>query len=351
MSEDQVREAIRQTGDSCLALGSKFTARLCNIMASRLSRDNAVGAAVLNWQGDASNSGDVLAMRLAGALHAIVLVGMDEDLARIYPPNPMQVDDDDFWKIIASSMTTHSENIIERLQFAPQTNEVRRSVAIYAGLMALTREYEMPLVLSELGASAGLNLLCDQYEYQFASTRCGKSNSSVLLSPQLLGEIPDIANVQISERQGCDLNPLDIASDDDMNRLRSYLWPDQIERIERTGNAIDIGRSMFTRELVEKCDACKWLSKRLEQKHDGHVHVIFHSIAWQYFPANIQERCQKLIQDAGEYTQSNAPIAWLAIEADGGKGAAIRLKTWPGNMVKSLGRMDFHGRWLDWNVQ
>lgn len=287
-------------------------------------------------------------MRLAGALHAIVIAGADEDLARIYPPDPKQVDDDELWSILSATLKTHSHHIIERLKFAPQTNEIRRSTAIYASLMSVTRMFGMPLVISELGASAGLNLLCDQYRYEFASVRCGNLRSPVSLSPEILGNIPETANVRISERLGCDLNPLDIKSDENMIRLRSYIWPDQADRLERTNRAIEIGRSMTTHELVEQSDAYVWLSKRLQQAHEGHVHVIFHSIAWQYFPVEVQERCTGLIEDAGETADPTSPIAWLAIEADGGDGAAVHLTTWPGNLQRTLGRMDFHGRWLNW---
>jgi hypothetical protein len=36
------------------------------------------------------------------------------------------------------------------------------------------------------------------------------------------------------------------------------------------------------------------------------------------------------------------------MEADGGRGAALRLTTWPGGRTEALGRVDFHGRWLRW---
>jgi hypothetical protein len=37
-------------------------------------------------------------------------------------------------------------------------------------------------------------------------------------------------------------------------------------------------------------------------------------------------------------------------DARKGEGAAITLTIWPGNHVIKLGRVDFHGRWVDWNA-
>lgn len=37
------------------------------------------------------------------------------------------------------------------------------------------------------------------------------------------------------------------------------------------------------------------------------------------------------------------------MEADGGEGAALDLTLWDGTRRDwSLGRTDFHGRWIDW---
>ncbi|MEM7464307.1 MAG: DUF2332 family protein [Pseudomonadota bacterium] len=347
MRDDEIRKAFRETGESCRALGSDFTARLCHVIASRLTKDGVVGNAILNWQGDASNKGDIVAIRLAGALHSLVITGADQALAQVYPPNLPPTDDDAFWNVLSASLDTHGEAIVERLQFAPQTNEIRRSSAIHAGLMEIGRRFKLPLVLSEIGASAGLNLLCDQYQHEFSSVRCGNLNSPIVFVPEMKGSIPALTEIQIADRSGCDLNPLDINSAKDMDRLRSYIWPDQIARHEQLNHAIQIGRSMNLEGLVVACEASEWLEQRLGKRWQGFAHVIFHSIAWQYFPKHIQDQCQRFIEQAGEQADATSPIAWLSVEA-AGDSAEIRLRDWPDNQDIILGQADFHGRWLDW---
>ena len=83
----------------------------------------------------------------------------------------------------------------------------------------------------------------------------------------------------------------------------------------------------------------------------GHLHLIFHTVAWQYFPAATKERGEALLAAAGARATHEAPLARLAMEADGTTpGAALTLTLWPGGRVIALGRVDFHGRWVDWQA-
>ena len=100
---------------------------------------------------------------------------------------------------------------------------------------------------------------------------------------------------------------------------------------------------------VDKGDAIEWLAKRLATPKPGSQHFIYHTIAWQYFPAERQASGRAMIEAAGAAATTEAPLAWLAMEADGGsKGAALTIRLWPGNIRLSLGRVDFLGQWVDW---
>jgi hypothetical protein len=102
---------------------------------------------------------------------------------------------------------------------------------------------------------------------------------------------------------------------------------------------------------VERGDAIDWLEDRLATPRPGHLHLIYHTIAWQYFPAPSQTRGTALFEAAGARATQTAPLAWLRMENDGGKdGAALTLRLWPGDLHITLGRVDFHGRWLRWEA-
>lgn len=342
---ETVRSAFRRQAKACDELGSPFTARLCRLAADRLNEKSTVGRRVLSWSGDPSADGDALALRLFGALHALVLLRRDEALAGCYPPN--QADDAALWIACEGALARHADFIIERLRSAPQTNEVRRSGALLPSFLTVARLFGRPLVLSEIGASAGLNLHWDRYRYALPNGDWGDETCAVVIAPDWSGGPPPIGPVDVAERAGCDLNPLNPADENDRLRLLSYIWADQLERLDRTRKALDIAASEG--RLVERADAIEWLKVRLATSFPGAVHVIFHSIAWQYLPADAQRQGEALISAAGAAATDEAPLARLQMEGDGQTpGAALSLQIWPVGEKHLIGRADFHGRWVTW---
>ncbi|MBP1885388.1 DUF2332 domain-containing protein [Sinorhizobium mexicanum] len=344
-TEERVRRAFRGQGKSCEELGSPFMARLCQLAAERLDGESAVGARVIGWKGNPRPEADSVPLRLFGALHALVLLDRDQTLIASYPPNI--TDDETLWAACEGAFRKHADFILERLTSAPQTNEVRRSGALLAGFLTVARAFGKPLVLSEIGASAGLNLHWDRYGYELSGSQWGDMGSGVIISPVWSGAVSPGGSVDIVGRAGCDINPLDPVSEEDRLRLLSHIWADQPDRLERTRNALAIAAAKGN--LVERADAVDWLKQRLSHPFPGAVHVVYHSVAWQYLPESAQQEGVELINAAGAAATADAPLAWLQMEADGLRpGAALTLQTWPGGKRHLVGRADFHGRWIDW---
>jgi len=65
---------------------------------------------------------------------------------------------------------------------------------------------------------------------------------------------------------------------------------------------------------VVAADVTPWLERRLSQTHEGAVHVIYHTITWQYFDEDTKTKCKALIEDAGAHATKTAPLAWLSFE-------------------------------------
>lgn len=345
MSINDVKLAFRRQAEACDMLGSPFTARLSRLLGERLETGDSVGGRVFGWPGDPSPAADSVPLRLAGSLHALVLAGRDEPLAAAYPPHA--ADDEQLWRAVSAALRTHSDFILERLKSPPQTNEVRRSAALLPGFLTIAAMFGKPLVLSEVGASAGLNLQWDRYRYRLGETIWGDASSPVAIEPDWQGPPSPTARIAIAGRAGCDLSPVDAA--DPMHRLRmlSYVWADQADRLARTRAALDIAASAGLK--VERADAIDWLRRRLAERHVGQTHVVFHTIAWQYFPTSLQAEGEALLAEAGARATGHAPLARLALEADGNKdGASLTLQVWPGGDKKEIGRADFHGRWIRW---
>jgi hypothetical protein len=339
---DTVRDAFRQQSKSCESLGSSLMGRLMAGLADQLQPGNPVADHVLGWQGDPSSKADSVPLRLAGGLHALVLTGTDPSLAAAYAdagrdPTPAAL----------AAIDRHPKFLLDWLKSPPQTNEVRRSAVLIAAAHWLTARFGLPLVLSELGASAGLNLLWDHYRLDVQGQSFGPANPTLTLTPDWIGPLPPSSTPTILDRKGVDLNPLDPATD--RLKLLAYLWADQPDRIARTRAALDLAEDL--RPQIDHADAAAWLEQRLQTRHEGTLHLIFHTISWQYFPPATDARALAALNAAGQKATAKAPLARLAMEADGDTpGANVTLTLWPGGETIPLGRADFHGRWVAWTA-
>lgn len=338
-----LRHAFRQQARACEGLGSAFMARLCRLMSDRLDPAGPLGARLFGWAGDVGPNGESVPLRLCGALHALVLRG-HPGLAAVYPPH--QADDGALWAAVAAALEGDAGFIDRFLDSAPQTNEVRRSAALIAAGHWLAARHGLPLVLSELGASAGLNTIWDRHALALPGLTLGPADAALTLAPDWTGALPPTAAVTVTDRAAVDLNPIDAADPGQRLRLLAYLWADQPHRRALTEAALAAGPPR-----PDRGDAVGWLEARLAPPRPGQLHLIFHTIAWQYFPAKAQARGRALIEAAGARASPDAPLAWLGYEADGAEpGAGLTLRLWPGDLTLALGRADFHGRWVDWHA-
>jgi hypothetical protein len=338
VTEARLREAFLHQSGSCADLGSPFMAQLCRVLAHRLAPGTALADRLFGWPGDLSPRAESVPLRLCGALHALRLSG-DPGLAACYPP--AKVDDDTLWQAVSDAMGRHAGAIDRFIDSPPQTNEVRRAAVLIAVANWLTAEFGKPLVLSELGASAGLNLMFDRFALAAGDRTFGPAGAALTLRPDWRGDLPPMAAPTVATRRGVDLNPLSPRTD--ALRLTAYLWPDQPERLALTRAAI----AAFD-ATVDRADAIDWLAPRLVPA-PGHLHLVYSTIAWQYFPAERQAKGRAMIEAAGAQATDVAPLAWFGMEADDKTpGAALTLRLWPGDRTLDLGRVDFHGRWVDW---
>lgn len=338
MSEAAVRQAFRDQAAACAALGSDLMGRLMSGLAEALCPGDPVSDRVLGWPGEPSSRADSVPLRLAGGLHALVLTGADPALAAAY-----SAPDGDPTRAALSAIRAHPDHLLGWLDSPPQTNEVRRSAPLIAAAHWLTARFGLPLVVSELGASAGLNLLFDHYALDLAGQTFGPAAPALILTPDWSGPLPPLAPPRIIDRRGVDLNPLD--PETDRLRLLAYLWADQPERLIRTRAALDLASRL--RPKVDRADAAAWLDTRLATPTSGALHLVFHTVAWQYFPASTQSRALAALERAGRH----GPVARLAMEADGNRsGAGLSVTIWPGGATIPLGRVDFHGRWVAWSA-
>lgn len=339
-------QAFRDQSGTCTHMGSPLMGRLLAILAENWPAQSELARKMAAYEGDIGPAGHSLPLRICGGLHALVLSGKSPELAASYPPNT--VDDATLRAALLTALHDHEDFMLEWTKLPPQTNEVRRSAALIAGAHEVAHHFDLPIHLSELGASGGLNLMWDHYALQIGTTTIGPADAALTLRPDWDGPLPPATRPIVASRGGVDLNPLDPRDPDDLLRLTAYLWADQPDRLTMTRAA-----AQTVDYELDKGDAIDWLDARLATAPEGHVHMIQHTVAWQYFPKAAQDRGTALMEATGARATPTRPLAWLSMETDGdttGKvGAALTLRLWPGDVRIDLGRADFHGRWITWN--
>lgn len=331
--------------EACRLLGSPFTARVCALLGERLQPETEFGRRILAWGGHPGL--DALPLRATGGLNALARSGRAAGLAAVYPPH--EATDEALWAAIETATTEHDPFLAAYLDSPPQTNEVTRSSAILGGCLHIAAATGLPLGLYEIGASAGLNLRFDQYTYQLGESGWGDPAREVRIVSRWDGKLPPLnAPLAVRSRRGCDRNPLDARSEDHRARLLSYVWPDQMDRLQRLDAAL--GDAARAGTVVEKADAADWVEANFGSAGSpGGVKVLFHTIVWQYLPPETKARIVAAVRSAGAAAAVEAPVAWLRVEADEIRGSAgIRLTLWPSGEERLLGRADFHGRRVMW---
>jgi hypothetical protein len=160
---------------------------------------------------------------------------------------------------------------------ATQTNEVGRLAALVP-VMALV---EGPLALIEVGASAGLCLFPDRYDYAWPPLGELRGSGGTVLTAEATGALPVPArHPEVAWRSGVDLNPLDVADPDAMAWLENLVWPEQDERRRRLRTAVDVARAdppaLRTGDLLEH------LPDLLDEAAPHGTPVVFHSAVIAY---------------------------------------------------------------------
>ncbi|WP_187429404.1 hypothetical protein ROLI_031840 [Roseobacter fucihabitans] len=338
-------EAFAQQAASCEKLGSPFMGQLLRLLAVHWPMGTRLDARLAQFDGDIGPAGASLPLRIAGGLHALVLSNRAARLQAVYPPQ--KVSDATLLQAVLEALAASEDFMLDWVESPPQTNEVRRSAALLSGACVAAEHFDLPFILSELGASGGLNLMWDDYAVALPALTLGAQDPVLTLAPEWTGAPPPRKMPVVAGRAGVDLNPLDPSDPDDVLRLTAYLWPDQPHRLALTHAA---ARNMTA--PIARGDAIDWLATRLATAPEGHVHLIQHTVAWQYFPPDAQNRGTALIEAAGRKATAAKPLAWLAMESDGDRsgaiGAALTLRLWPGDIAYDLARVDFHGRWVKW---
>ena len=237
------------------------------------------------FEGVPAPPGSVPQLRLVAALHYLVLSGQVPELAAFYPSAGGDRQPSEAWPVALATIAEHFGQIKERLYRTVQTNEPGRSAVLFSGLLWLAARHRRPIRLLEMGASAGLNLLVDRYSYRAGDLELGDPASPLRFvdpwdPPPPVDLSAATAELRIVARAGCDVSPLDPSRPDDQLALLSYIWPDELHRIDRLRAALSIAAR--DPAPVARRRGSEWLPEALAAAEEGELVVVWHSVMRQY---------------------------------------------------------------------
>src|SRR6188472_1173580 len=223
-------------------------------------------------------------LRMLAGLFRIVLRGDAPQLEGFYPALGGDLDHEEAWAVVRPVLGAHADELHASLREAPQTNEPARTAALVVGLAEAVRRTGLRRVrLLEPGASAGLGLLVDHYRFVGDDWATGPKSSPLTVERcGAAGFVPEV--VEVVDRRGCDVAPVDAATDEGAAYLTSFVWPWQLDRQARLAAALEVVREHPV--PVDRAPASRWVAERLADPVDDDVlTVVWHSVTRLYWPA------------------------------------------------------------------
>ena len=366
----EIQHTLRQFGDGFTEL------RLYRAIALGAAADDDVASLLL-----AARPGQARPILLLAALHDLVLERPDLPAARWYPSvTGGPVPDGDPWPDVRATALAHADHLRTVIASrGTQTNEANRAVHVGALVAQAAADVpDVPVVLLEMGASAGLLLALDRYCIEVGepgtpgAAVLGDPASRVVTGGELRsGSAEGLALPRVVGRVGLDLAPVRTDDDAELRWLEACIWPDQPERLERFRAAVALVRAdpprLVRGDMVSDLeDVARTALEAADDAAGEPAHlVVLSSWALTYVRA---DRRPDVAATLATLAADGRPVSWVTAEppgcvpglpdvdpAWGDQGAGVetllgaRLWRHGGELPPSVwGASHPHGAWLHW---
>jgi hypothetical protein len=320
---------------------------------------------------------------LLAAVHFLLLSGDDHPLRAFYDTvaavrgsdhYERSSPDADVARVFAAFCAERRSQLEELIATrTTQTNEIGRCNALLPGLCRVAEMHGRGTALSllDLGTSAGLNLLFDDYSFTYRTPEgisrvAGPESSEVRLHCTVRGgldTLPDLDVPVMVERVGLDISPVDPSSDDEARWLLACQWPDNPERFGRLRAALVNARATSRAARLEQGDMVTDLADVAATVSGQEPLVVFHSWVAAYLDEDRQRALAAAVRSLDGL--GGRPVHHLYFEAayetpglptpprgePGGRGdvaTALVLVPAGGGETVRLADAHPHGRWLQW---
>ena len=306
-----------------------------------------------------------LPVLLFAVVHHLVLEDPSSALGRWYPNlthEPRPPADADLMPTFGAFVDTNIDEIRVLLATrSTQTNEVGRCGFFLPALGIVAAEVG-PLAHIDVGASGGLNLLLDRFEYRYTDAEGNVGHvgapSTVLLEVQTTGPVPIPDHLPtIAAGCGIDRSPIDVTDEIEARWLEACVWPDQADRFHRLVAAIDIARRHRPELIVG--DAVEALAPTVERLGEFGHPVVTNSWVLNYLTPAARVAYLAELDRIGSrrdlswiYAEAPALIPELPNEPDpkDAQRTVLSLARWRNGTrtVDHLATCHPHGFWIHW---
>jgi hypothetical protein len=290
-----------------------------------------------------------------GAVRYLLLDGLDHPLGDVYggrsdaDPGPLFLD-------LCRAERAALLALLETRRV--QTNDCGRSALIGPALTWVAQQVPGPYCLVDVGASAGINLLCDRYRLDYGRHGAtGPVDSPVRILCEVTGGEPPIADrlPALARRVGIDLSPIDVSDAADARWLLACVWPDT-GRAERVEASIRLAQQDPPTLVAGRAN--EELPSVVAGLPHGATAIVTTTWAFSYF--SMEERAEFVELLRAE--SSRRPVVWVSadvagvVEALGAGDASDRdvlgavLLDGGAGPAKVLAYVHPHGNWLDWRA-
>ncbi len=290
---------------------------------------------------------------LLGAVHFLLSGSAHAALARFYPsltsaPDAFENAYPDFRQFCLENRAS----LISLLQSKQvQTNEVRRCACLLPAFgFVMEKTDNAPLIMIEVGASAGINLFWREFCYDYSNgQQWGSAVSAVQLKCDARGVNPlplPRNRPTLIQNIGLELKPVDLLCEEDVRWLRALIWPDHLERAKLFTKALSIVRGKPLEVIAG--DALQTLPAILEALPTHGTVCLYHSLVLNQFPPEAQKEFDLILKTASR----NRDLYCIGMGDNRHNEDELTLASYHYGVEKvvSLAKCQAHGAWIEWLI-
>lgn len=290
---------------------------------------------------------------LLGAIHHILRCGVQDPLATYFTGHE-PLDEGHARDLLVDFCRRHAGQITQIISTrSVQTNEINRSAVLLPAFATLQQQLDdRPILIVDVGASAGLNLLWNRFTYNYSGHQLclPASDPATVLSCEIKGATPPLSLdvTRFVAPVGIELNPVDVTDPEATEWLVSLTWPEQTARMRTLNSALTLAAQNPPTILAGRAE--DHLANVVAETPPGqHLCFVFSWSIYQIFGSpRGRERLAGTLTELSEIR----PLHEISIGHFGHDTPRMIMASYDGGVSRSdvMAHCDVYGTWLDWKA-